>query len=83
VDNRPFSAADWIKTPHHQIGVPYHINLNQSLVCAIYQVPVLFQFSLPLQLQYLESDDSDDTSSLLGELSLDENKEVRPDATNM
>jgi hypothetical protein len=82
VDNRPFSAVDWIKTPYHQIGVP-HINLNQSLVCAIYREPALFQFSLPLHLQYLESDDSDDASSLLGELSLDENREVRLHAINV
>jgi hypothetical protein len=37
-DNRPFSVADWIKSPHHQIGVLHMLNLNQSLVSVIYQV---------------------------------------------
>jgi hypothetical protein len=48
----------------------------------IYQLTALIQ---QFSLQYLESDDSDDASSLLGELSLDENKEVRPlaDAAKM
>lgn len=87
-DSRPFSVADWIKSLHHRIGLPHwHIlNLNQFLVCVVYQLPALIQqFHLPLLFQYLESDDSDDASSLLGELSLDENKEVRPlaDATKM
>lgn len=80
MDSPPSSVADWIKSLHHRIGVPHILNLNQFLVCVIYLLPALTQqFHLPLLFQYVESDDSDDdASSLLGELSLDENKEVRP-----
>jgi hypothetical protein len=85
VDNRPFSVADWIKSLHHRIGVP-HINLSRSLVCVI-TTNCQRQFnSFLYRFDYnIESDDSDDATSLLGELSLDENKEVRPlaDASKM
>ena len=47
-DSRPFSVADWSKSLHRRLGAP-RINLNQSLVSVIYQLPALIQqFSLPL-----------------------------------
>jgi hypothetical protein len=78
-----FSAVDWSKMcPQHQTGVAC-IHSIQFLVRFVDTCCRQVDRSKPLLIQYPESDDTDDAASMIGELSLDENKEVCPDVINM
>ena len=81
--NHRFSAVDWRKMClQHQTGVTC-IHLIQFLVRLIDTCRHQVDRSKPLLILYPESDDTDDAASMIGELSLDENKEVCPDVINM
>jgi len=80
--NHPFSVVDWIeKFLYRQIGVACMDSI-QSLVCTIHKAPAFVKES-PLPLPESDDSDDDDAASMIGELSLDENREVSLDIINM